>query len=116
MSVSIDVGPHQPQHDPAIEQMEAQRRAQIAGLHAFYQQQQEQQLLLQQQQQQKAAPYQQQLQQQQQQYGAPRTESVTLPVGAFPGKEYTFTTHDGRGVTFAVPRGLGPGSVVQVYC
>merc|ERR1719411_1272820 len=107
MIVSIDVGPQQPQHDPAMEQMEAQRRAQIAGLHAFYQQQQEQQLLLQQQQQQKAALYQQQLQQQQQ-YGAPRTESVTLPVDAFPGKEYTFTTQDGRGVTFAVPQGLGP--------
>merc|ERR1719166_822954 len=100
MSVSVSVGP---QHDPAqMQQLEALRRAQLAA-------QQQQQLL----QQQYAAMYQQQ--QQQPQYGA-RTESVTLPADAFPGKEYTFTAQDGRCVTFAVPEGMGPGSVVTVSC
>merc|ERR1719220_992468 len=98
MSVSVSVGP---QHDPAqMQQLEALRRAQLAA--------QQQQLL----QQQYAAMYQ---QQQQPQYGA-RTESVTLPADAFPGKEYTFTAQDGRRVTFAVPEGMGPGSVVTVSC
>merc|ERR1719433_1882039 len=61
MSVSVSVGP---QHDPAqMQQLEALRRFQLAA---------------------------QQQQQQQPQYGA-RTESVTLPADAFPGKEYTFT-------------------------
>merc|ERR1719433_2533925 len=78
MSVSVSVGP---QHDPAqMQQLEALRRVQLGA--------QQQQFL-----QQYAAMYQQQ--QQQPQYGA-RTESVTLPADAFPGKEYTFTAQDGR--------------------
>merc|ERR1740123_2222478 len=66
--------------------------------------QQQQQMVQQQYAQQFAAP----------QHAAQRTESVTLPADAFPGKEYSFTAPDGSNVTFAVPQGMGPGSVVAV--
>merc|ERR1719264_2323909 len=44
----------------------------------------------------------------------PRSESVTLPADACPGKEVGFQTQDGRTLTFSVPAGMGPGSVVLV--
>jgi len=42
------------------------------------------------------------------------SEAVTLPADAAPGKQYTFTSADGRSVTFSVPAGMGPGSVLTV--
>merc|ERR1719469_1279338 len=45
---------------------------------------------------------------------AQRIEEVQLPADAFPGKEYELQTQTGQMVTFQVPPGMGPGSVVSV--
>jgi len=125
-SVSVDVGavaaaPQQQQYAQyAAQQYAAQQQTQPAA--AQYAQytaavaQQQQQLAQQQQyaallaQQQQAAQYA-AYQQPAQQRGS---ESVTLPGDAFPGKEYSFAAPDGRTVTFQVPQGMGPGSVLTV--
>jgi len=128
-SVNVDVGAvaaapqHQQYAQYAAQQYGAQQQmqpaaAQYAQYTAAVAQQQQQQLAQQQQyaallaQQQQAAQYaayQQPAQQQQR-----GSESVTLPGGAFPGKEYSFAAPDGRTVTFQVPQGMGPGSVLTV--
>jgi len=108
MSVSVATGPS---YAPAQQQYVAQQQQQYTMTEAQYVAQQQQQL---QQQQQQQLQMQMQMQMQQQQQVSRGSEAVTLPADASPGKEYSFTTQDGRPVTFTVPPGMGPGSVVTV--
>merc|ERR1712137_1063779 len=99
----------------------------MGELMALYQQQLRQQAQYAQQQPQYSAQQQQQYAAQQQQY-VPQPqqpfspipqqpqyqEVITLPGDAYPGKEYSFQTQDGRTLTFAVPAGMGPGMQVTV--
>merc|ERR550525_832365 len=43
-----------------------------------------------------------------------RQTSIALPADAYPGREYSFQAPDGRAVSFSVPAGTGPGSVISV--
>merc|ERR1712137_830492 len=95
----------------ALYQQQLRQQAQYAQQQPqYYSPQQQQQYALQQQQ--YAAQQQQQFSPipQQPQY----QEVITLPGDAYPGKEYSFQTQDGRTLTFAVPAGMGPGMQVTV--
>merc|ERR1740121_990122 len=105
MSVSVATGAShaQAQFQPQLQQQQQQQQQYLAAL----QQQQLQQQYQQQQFQQQQLQYQQHAQ-------SSGAEAVTLPADAVPGKQYTFQAQDGRSVTFTVPPGMGPGSVLNV--
>mmetsp|Transcript_15995 Transcript_15995/g.43149 ORF Transcript_15995/g.43149 Transcript_15995/m.43149 type:complete len:152 (+) Transcript_15995:119-574(+) len=96
--VPVDVGP------PPQQQQHYVDPRQHAALFAMQQQQQYQQ--------QYAAAL--AAMQQQQQHQQQHAEQVTLPADAYPGKQYTFTAQTGQSVTFSVPAGMGPGSVITL--